>query len=56
MSIGDFSAVIAYTMNIFTPLSFLGTIYDMVVQSFVDMQNLSELLAQDPDIKDSPVR
>lgn len=55
MSIGDFSSVQVYTVNMFAPLSFLGGIYDSVVQAFVDMQNLSELLAQEPDIRDKPV-
>ncbi len=54
MSIGDFSSVNAYIMQLYTPLSFLGTIYDVVVQSFVDMQNLSELLAEHPDVNDAP--
>jgi len=54
MSIGDFSAVTAYTLNLFAPLSFLGSIYDGVVQAFVDMQTLSELLAEEPDVTDKP--
>ncbi len=54
LSIGDFSAVNAYVLNLFQPLSFLGSIYDSVVQAFVDMSNLSELLAEEPDIVDKP--
>ena len=33
-------------------LSFLGTIYNAVIQSFTDMNNLSELLAEEPDVED----
>lgn len=54
MTIGDFSSVNAYVISIFAPLSFLGSIYDMVVQSFVDMNNLTELLAEEPDVADNP--
>lgn len=32
----------------------LGSIYSAIVQAFIDIQNLSELLAQQPDVKDAP--
>ena len=51
-SIGDVVSVNMYMLNLFTPLSFLGTIYGMVVQSMVDMQNLSDLLGEKPDVQD----
>eukprot|EP00667_Euglena_gracilis_P000795 EG_transcript_795 len=54
LPIGDFVAVQIYMMNLFTPLNFLGTIYGMMVQATIDMQNLSDLLSQEPDIKDAP--
>jgi ABC-type transport system involved in Fe-S cluster assembly fused permease/ATPase subunit len=39
-------------LNLFAPLSFLGSIYGMIVQSLVDMQNLSDLLGEKPDVQD----
>lgn len=54
LKIGDFTAITVYIMQLFAPLSFLGSIYAVVVQAFVDMRNLSELLAQHPDIVDKP--
>lgn len=54
MTIGDFSAVMAYVANIYAPLSFLGSIYDMCLQSFIDMKQLCELIAQQPEIRDAP--
>jgi ABC-type transport system involved in Fe-S cluster assembly fused permease/ATPase subunit len=45
MSVGDFVAVQIYILNLYRPLSFLGTIYGIVVQAFVDMQNLSQLVS-----------
>ena len=51
-SVGDFSAVNVYILNLFAPLSFLGTIYGAVIQAAVDMTNLSELLAEEPDVED----
>jgi len=31
MEIGDFVAVLTYTVNLFTPLTFLGTVYNALV-------------------------
>lgn len=52
--IGDFVAVNSYMLQLYSPLSFLGSIYGAIVQAFVDMTNLSELLAVDPDVSDAP--
>mmetsp|Transcript_30280 Transcript_30280/g.37401 ORF Transcript_30280/g.37401 Transcript_30280/m.37401 type:complete len:477 (-) Transcript_30280:376-1806(-) len=52
VSIGDFVTVQVYIMNLFAPLSFLGSIYNTVIQSIVDMTNLSELLGESPDVVD----
>uniref|UniRef100_K3WZX5 Uncharacterized protein n=1 Tax=Globisporangium ultimum (strain ATCC 200006 / CBS 805.95 / DAOM BR144) TaxID=431595 RepID=K3WZX5_GLOUD len=54
MTIGDFVAVTVYIANIFKPLDSLGNIYNTIVQSFVDMENLVELLQIEPEIKDQP--
>jgi len=54
MNLGDFVAINAYIIQLFAPLSFLGTIYNAIIQAFVDMQNLSDLLALEPDVKDAP--
>ncbi len=48
----EFIAVNAYTINMFSPLSFLGTIYNSIVQSLVDVRNLLELLTESPDVQD----
>lgn len=54
MEIGDFVAVLTYTINLFVPLNFLGSVYNAIVMAFVDLANLSELLAETPDVKDAP--
>ncbi|CAM9100534.1 unnamed protein product, partial [Phaeothamnion confervicola] len=53
-SVGDFVSVNTYMVQLFTPLNFLGTVYNIIIQAFVDIRNLSELLAQSPDIVDEP--
>jgi len=51
-TIGQFVAVNVYVMQLFAPLNFMGTIYSMAVGSYVDLQNLCNLLAEKPDIED----
>ena len=53
LEIGDFVAVLTYTLNLFGPLNFLGSVYNAVVMALVDLRNLSELLAEDPDLVDA---
>jgi len=53
LDVGAFVAVNSYTLAVFQPLSFLGTIYGALIQGFIDIKNLMELLSQDPDIKDT---
>jgi ABC-type transport system involved in Fe-S cluster assembly fused permease/ATPase subunit len=53
-SLGDFVAINVYLLQLFTPLMFLGTVYGAIIQSFVDMENLSELLAVEVGVADHP--
>ena len=54
MEVGDFIAVFTYTVQLFQPLNFLGSVYNAIVMAIVDLTNLSQLLAQNPDIEDTP--
>jgi len=51
--VSDFVSVQMYIVNIFAPLSYLGSIYSWTITSLINMQNLSELLAEEPDIIDA---
>eukprot|EP00547_Thalassionema_nitzschioides_P002989 CAMPEP_0194204940 /NCGR_PEP_ID=MMETSP0156-20130528/4332_1 /TAXON_ID=33649 /ORGANISM="Thalassionema nitzschioides, Strain L26-B" /LENGTH=772 /DNA_ID=CAMNT_0038931085 /DNA_START=65 /DNA_END=2383 /DNA_ORIENTATION=+ len=51
-TVGQFVAVNIYVMQLFAPLNFLGTIYGMAVGSYVDLQNLCNMLAERPEIQD----
>lgn len=53
MYVGDFVAVLTYTIQLFQPLNFLGSVYNAVVMAMIDLTNLSELLAQSPDVTDA---
>lgn len=54
LEVGDFVAVLSYTINLFMPLNYLGSVYNMIVMSMVDLANLSEILAENPDVVDAP--
>jgi len=41
-------------MQLFTPLNFLGSIYNMVINGLVDLEKLSKILAEKPDVQDKP--
>jgi ATP-binding cassette, subfamily B, heavy metal transporter len=53
MQVGDFVAVLTYTLQLFAPLNFLGSIYNAVVMATIDLGNLSSLLAENPDVTDA---
>lgn len=53
-NIGEFVALQAYLINIFSPLSFLGTLYSMMITNIINLQNLCDLLAEKPDLVDKP--
>lgn len=51
-TLGQFVAVNVYVMQLFAPLDFLGTIYGMAIGSYVDLENLCNIMAETPDIAD----
>lgn len=52
--LGEFVAVNTYIVQIFAPLSFLGTIYNMAINALVDMYAFGQLLAERSDVNDKP--
>eukprot|EP00980_Cylindrotheca_fusiformis_P020692 scaffold7738_cov133-Cylindrotheca_fusiformis.AAC.1 len=54
MQVGDFVAVLSYVVQLFQPLNFLGSVYNSIVMSIIDLTNLSQLLAESPDVTDAP--
>jgi len=54
MTTGDFVMVNAYMQQLYVPLTWLGTIYRMVEDSFVDTEKMMQLLAIGPEIRDKP--
>jgi len=53
MGPGDVTAAIQILLNLFMPLGILGFTYREIRQSFVDMEKMLELRAQQPEIADA---
>jgi ABC-type transport system involved in Fe-S cluster assembly fused permease/ATPase subunit len=53
-SLGDFVMVNSYFLQLYAPLTWMGTIYRMIQQAFVDMERMLALLDEKVDIKDAP--
>lgn len=54
MSIGEFTAVNLYMMQLFQPLNFLGFVYREIKQSLVDMEQMFGLLEENREVEDKP--
>ncbi|GJD12862.1 ATP-binding cassette sub-family B member 6, mitochondrial [Galdieria sulphuraria] len=53
-SVGTFVMVNAYILQLYQPLSFLGTAYRMISSALTDLEKLILLLREQPDIQDKP--
>jgi ABC-type transport system involved in Fe-S cluster assembly fused permease/ATPase subunit len=53
MSIGEFTAVNLYMMQLFQPLNFLGFVYREIKQSLVDMEQMFGLLEENREVEDA---
>ena len=51
-SVGSFVLYTTYIVQLYGPLNFLGTWYRMIQQSFIDMENMLDLLMEKQEVKD----
>ncbi|XP_056002863.1 ATP-binding cassette sub-family B member 6-like [Ostrea edulis] len=54
LTVGDYVLFGTYLSQLYGPLNWLGTYYRMIQQSFIDMENMFELLDENQEIKDIP--
>lgn len=53
MTIGDLVLINAFLLQLFIPLGFLGVVYRQIKYSFADMDQLLQLLNENPEIQDA---
>uniref|UniRef100_A0A0B7ARX3 ATP-binding cassette sub-family B member 6 n=1 Tax=Arion vulgaris TaxID=1028688 RepID=A0A0B7ARX3_9EUPU len=52
LTVGDYVLFGTYLSQLYAPLNWLGTYYRMIQQSFIDMENMFELLEEEVEVKD----
>jgi ATP-binding cassette subfamily B (MDR/TAP) protein 6 len=51
-TVGDYVLFGSYILQLMGPLSFLGTLYRIIQESFINMENMMDLLEEPTEIKD----
>merc|ERR1712088_261922 len=54
LTVGDFVLQGTYFMQLMTPLNYIGTLYRIIQESFVNMENMFDLMNEEMDVHDLP--
>ncbi|CAJ0581110.1 unnamed protein product, partial [Mesorhabditis spiculigera] len=54
LSVGDYVLFTTYILQLYTPLNFFGTVYRTIQRSFIDMENMFDLMEQEVEVADAP--
>ena len=54
LTVGDFVQIGSYFMQLMSPLNWIGTLYRVIQESFVNMENMFELMDEEVEVKDLP--
>lgn len=54
LTVGDYVLFSTYIVQLYAPLNWFGTYYRMIQQSFIDMENMFDLLKENQEVKDAP--
>ena len=52
LGVGDFVLFVTYLTQLYAPLSWFGTLYTVIQQSFIDMENMFDLMEIVPEVTD----
>ncbi|CAG0905349.1 unnamed protein product [Cyprideis torosa] len=55
LTVGDYVLFSTYMIQLYQPLNWFGTYYRMIQQSFIDMENMFDLLSEEVEVKDVPL-
>ncbi|CAJ0942397.1 unnamed protein product, partial [Mesorhabditis belari] len=54
LTVGDYVLFTTYILQLYSPLNFFGTVYRTIQRSFIDMENMFDLMRQDVEVSDLP--
>ncbi|KAJ1348708.1 hypothetical protein KIN20_004072 [Parelaphostrongylus tenuis] len=54
LTVGDYVLFTTYILQLYAPLNFFGTVYRTIQKSFIDMENMFDLMNEEVDVFDSP--
>uniref|UniRef100_A0A0A9YUP4 ATP-binding cassette sub-family B member 6 n=1 Tax=Lygus hesperus TaxID=30085 RepID=A0A0A9YUP4_LYGHE len=54
LTVGDYVLFAGYVVQLYIPLNWFGTYYRAIQKNFVDMENMFDLLSEEPEVFDSP--
>ncbi|XP_038599195.1 ATP-binding cassette sub-family B member 6, mitochondrial [Tachyglossus aculeatus] len=54
LQVGDFVLFGTYIIQLYAPLNWFGTYYRMIQTNFIDMENMFDLLKEQPEVQDAP--
>ncbi|CAD6194110.1 unnamed protein product [Caenorhabditis auriculariae] len=55
LTVGDYVLFTTYILQLYSPLNFFGTVYRVIQKSFIDMENMFDLMNEEIEVKDSPM-
>ncbi|XP_054265691.1 ATP-binding cassette sub-family B member 6-like [Macrosteles quadrilineatus] len=54
LTVGDYVLFASYIIQLYVPLNWFGTYYRAIQKNFVDMENMFDLLNEEPEVIDAP--
>ena len=54
LTVGDFVLMGTYFMQLMSPLNWIGTLYRIIQESFINMENMFDLMNEEVEVKDLP--
>ncbi|XGW16943.1 hypothetical protein V3C99_001963, partial [Haemonchus contortus] len=54
LTVGDYVLFTTYILQLYSPLNFFGTVYRTIQKSFIDMENMFDLMNEEADVRDTP--
>lgn len=52
LTVGDFVLLVTYILQLMVPLNFLGSLYRTIQESFINMENMLDLLSEEREVQD----